>query len=76
VQGDVVQSKDDAFSTTPEQEAPMLKKIALGGVVLLAFAYSLSLATAMTPRAKGDKGTMNPQTPAPHGWCLPPGTHC
>jgi hypothetical protein len=55
----------------------MLKKLALGGIVLLAFAYSLSIATAMTSRAKGDpKDTLNPQAPVPHGWCLPPGTRC
>jgi len=55
----------------------MLKKIALSGIVLLALAFSLSIATAMTSGAKGDqKGTLSPQTPIPQGFCLPPGIRC
>jgi hypothetical protein len=55
----------------------MLKKIALGGIVVLALVFSLSIATAMTSPAKLDqKSTVTPQAPAPHGWCLPPGTRC
>jgi hypothetical protein len=77
VHEDVVYPNCDGVSTTPDQEAPMLKKLALGGIVLLAFAYSLSIATATTPHAKSDaKGALSPQAPAPHGWCLPPGERC
>ena len=55
----------------------MLKKIALGGFVLLALAFSLSVATATTSGAKGDqKQTFSPQTPIPQGFCLPPGVRC
>jgi hypothetical protein len=55
----------------------MLKKIALGGIVLLAFVYSLSIATATTTPAKDQKSSVTaPQAPVPHGWCLPPGTRC
>jgi hypothetical protein len=55
----------------------MLTKLALGGIVLLAFVYSLSIATATTSPAKGDqRGTASPQTPIPQGFCLPPGGRC
>ncbi|HET6148491.1 MAG TPA: hypothetical protein VFH68_13240 [Polyangia bacterium] len=55
----------------------MLKKVALGGIVLLALAFSLSIATATTSGTKGDqKGTFSPQTPIPQGFCLPPGVRC
>ncbi len=55
----------------------MLKKLAFGGIVLLAFAYSLSIATAMTSRAKSDpKNALIPQAPIPQGICLPPGGRC
>lgn len=55
----------------------MLKKVALGGIVLLAFAFSFSIATAMTSGAKGDqRTTFSPQTPIPQGMCLPPGVRC
>jgi hypothetical protein len=55
----------------------MLKKIALGGIVVLGLVFSLSIATAMTSPAKIDqKSTATPQAPAPHGWCLPPGVRC
>jgi hypothetical protein len=59
----------------------MLKKIALGGFVLLALAFSLSVATATTSAPKGDqkgdqKGMFSPQTPIPQGFCLPPGVRC
>jgi hypothetical protein len=77
VHEDVVYPNWDGVSTTPDQEAPMLKKLALGGIVLLAFAYSLSIATATTPSAKVDpKGTLSPQAPTPQGLCLPPGERC
>ena len=48
----------------------MLKKIALGGIVLLAFVYSLSIATATTSPAKVDQKSKvaAPQAPAPHGF--------
>jgi hypothetical protein len=52
----------------------MLKKIALGGIVLLAFVYSLSIATATTSPAKINSAT--PPAPVPHGFCLPPGGRC
>lgn len=56
----------------------MLKKVAIGGIVVLAFVYSLSIATATTAPAKGDSKSkvFAPQAPAPHGWCLPPGVRC
>lgn len=55
----------------------MIKKIALGGIVVLALVFSLSIATAMTSSAKIDqKSTATPQAPAPHGFCLPPGQRC
>ncbi len=55
----------------------MLKKLAFGGIVLLAFAYSLSVATAMTSRAKNDpKNALIPQAPTPQGFCMPPGARC
>ena len=52
----------------------MLKKIALGGFVLVALALSLSIATATTPSAKSTTAT--PHAPIPQGFCLPPGGHC
>jgi hypothetical protein len=56
----------------------MLKKIALAGIVVMASVYSLSMATATTAPAKIDQksSVVAPQAPAPHGWCLPPGTRC
>jgi hypothetical protein len=55
----------------------MLKKIALGGFVLVAAALSLSIATAMTPPAKLDqKSTATPHAPIPQGLCLPPYGRC
>ena len=55
----------------------MLKKIALGGFVLLTLAFSLSVATAMTSGAKSNQaGTFSPQSPIPQGLCLPPGVRC
>jgi hypothetical protein len=67
----ITHSAIDVASITAEQEVPMLKKIALGGIVVLALVFSLSIATAMTSPAKLDqKSTVTPQAPAPHGWCL------
>jgi hypothetical protein len=57
----------------------MLKKIALGGIVLLASIYSLSIATAArksSARVDQKSSVTSPQVPAPHGYCLPPGTRC
>jgi hypothetical protein len=56
----------------------MLKKIALGGIVVLAFVYSLSIATATTapPKVDSKSKVTAPQAPAPHGYCLPPGMRC
>lgn len=55
----------------------MLKKIALGGVVLVAAALSLSIATATTSPAKIDqKSTVTPHAPIPQGFCLPPYGRC
>jgi hypothetical protein len=58
-------------------EVPMLKKIALGGFVLVAAALSLSIASAMTSPAKIDqKSTAAPHAPIPQGICLPPYGRC
>ena len=55
----------------------MLKKIALGGFVLVAAALSLSIATATTSPAKIDqKSTATPHAPIPQGFCLPPYGRC
>lgn len=55
----------------------MLKKIALGGFVLVALALSLSIATATTSTAKIDqKSNATPTAPIPQGLCLPPGGRC
>jgi hypothetical protein len=55
----------------------MLKKIALGGFVLVAAALSLSIATATTSSAKIDqKSTATPHAPIPQGFCLPPSGRC
>ena len=55
----------------------MIKKIALGGFVLVAAALSLSIATAMTSPAKIDqKSTATPHVPIPQGFCLPPSGRC
>ncbi len=55
----------------------MLKKIAIGGFVLVALALSLSIATATTPAAKIDqKSAATPHTPIPQGFCLPPSGRC
>jgi hypothetical protein len=51
----------------------MLKKIALGGFVLVALALSLSIATATTPSTKS---TATPHAPIPQGFCLPPSGRC
>ena len=73
----VGQSSTSHLTTALDLEVSMLKKIALGGIVLLAFALSLSIATATTSGTKGDqKGAFAPQTPIPQGMCLPPGTRC
>jgi hypothetical protein len=72
----ITHSAIDVASITAEQEVPMLKKIALGGIVVLALVFSLSIATAMTSPAKIDQKSTAPQAPAPHGWCLPPGVRC
>ena len=44
----------------------MLKKIALGGIVLLAFVYSLSIATATTSPAKSNSAWDPLLTSSPH----------
>ena len=56
----------------------MLKKIALAGIVLLVSVLSFSIATSTSAATKASQGgKINaPQAPAPHGWCLPPGTRC
>ncbi len=55
----------------------MLKKIALAGVVLVAAALSLSIATATTSPAKIDqKNAVKPYAPIPQGFCLPPYGRC
>ena len=55
----------------------MLKKIALSGVVLVAAALSLSIATATTSPAKIDqKNAARPYAPIPQGFCLPPSGRC
>ena len=55
----------------------MLKKIALGGFVLVAAALSLSIATATTsPRKIDQKSTATPHAPIPQGFCLPPAGRC
>ncbi len=55
----------------------MLKKIALAGIVLVAAALSLSIATATTSPAKIDqKNAVRPSTPIPQGFCLPPYGRC
>ena len=55
----------------------MLKKIALGGFVLVAAALSLSIATATTAPTKLDqKSTVTPHAPIPQGLCLPPYGRC
>lgn len=55
----------------------MLKKITLGGIVLVAAALSLSIATATTSPAKIDqKNAARPYTPIPQGFCLPPYSRC
>lgn len=54
----------------------MLKKISLAGVVLVAAALSLSIATATTSPAKIDKNAARPYAPIPQGICLPPYGRC
>ncbi len=55
----------------------MLKKIALGGFVLVALALSLSIAAATTPSAKIDQRiSATPHAPIPQGLCLPPSGRC
>jgi hypothetical protein len=54
----------------------MLKKVALGGIVLLTFALSLSIATAMTGAKSSPTSKFAPQAPIPQGFCLPPGMRC
>lgn len=73
----VGRSSTSHSKTALELEVPMLKKIALGGFVLVAAALSLSIATAMTSPAKLDqKSSATPHAPIPQGLCLPPGGRC
>jgi hypothetical protein len=57
----------------------MLKRIALGGVFLLAFGFTMSsvLAGNAPPAPARDKsGTKTSPAPQPKGWCWPPGVPC
>jgi hypothetical protein len=69
----VDRSSTSLTTTAFDLEVPMLKKIALGGFVLVALALSLSIATATTPSTKSIAA---PHAPIPQGFCLPPGGHC
>jgi hypothetical protein len=54
----------------------MIKKIALGGIFILASAFSLSTATAVTG-TQAPKKIAAPTAPtAPQGFCYPPGMRC
>jgi len=70
-------SSTSHLTTALDLEVSMLKKIALGGFVLVAAALSLSIATATTSPAKIEqKSTATPHAPIPQGMCMPPGGRC
>jgi hypothetical protein len=53
----------------------MIKKIALGGIFILASAFSLSTATAVTG-TQVTKKIAAPTAPAPKGFCFPVAGRC
>jgi hypothetical protein len=53
----------------------MIKKLALGGIFILASAFSLSTATAVTG-TQTTKKIAAPTAPAPHGLCPNAGRGC
>ncbi|MEA2696331.1 MAG: hypothetical protein QOI66_602 [Myxococcales bacterium] len=47
----------------------MIKKIALGGIFILASAFSLSTATAVTGTQTTKQSSQSPKPVVPHGLC-------
>jgi hypothetical protein len=57
----------------------MLKRIALGGIFMLAFAFSAQAEPTQSSKgssAKSSEVKKAPTQPAPQGFCYPPGSHC